>query len=268
SPYLYFYGVTNDAQGNPVSVNKEMDFTRSLNSAIGYEHFLGPTQRPVRIKSELYYQHIYNVPVDKQPSSFSLLNAGATFTRFYPDTLLNKGKGENYGLEVTVDRNFAKHYLFMINGSLFQSKYTGSDRVKRNTTFNGNYIVNALGTYEWETTKQNVLSVGLRVSTSGGRRHGVIDEVASENKKHVVYVEGTETALQFKPYFKVDFRLSYRVNLRKASHEIVLDMINILNTQNVLRHSYVPAYETGQIGRVEEEYQLGFLPFFYYRVGF
>ncbi len=33
--------------------------------------------------------------------------------------LVNKGTGENYGIELTLERFFADNYYFMINGSVF-----------------------------------------------------------------------------------------------------------------------------------------------------
>jgi hypothetical protein len=267
APYLYFYG-DSTANGKPVPHNKKMNFTRSVHSVVGYEHLAGPNERPVRIKSELYYQWIYNVPVEVTPTSFSLLNTGATYTRFYPGLLVNEGVGKNYGLEVTADRTFAKGYLFLVTGSLFQSRYKGSDNIWRNTDFNGNYMANILATKEWINRKQNIFSVGTRISTAGGRRYGPVDELASEEKKDVVFVDSTLNTQQFKPYFRTDIRLSYKINLSKVSHEIAVDMINIFFTRNVLKLTYVPDINQTGKGSVAKEYQLGFLPFLYYRLDF
>jgi len=269
APYLYFYRTSYDQNGNPVLANKKMDFTRSFHSVIGYEHFFGPERTHTRMKAEVYYQRIYNVPIDRDSiSSFSLLNTGASFERFYPNALVNKGQGENYGLEVTIERSYSKGYLFLITGSLFQSKYEGSDNIWRNTDFNGNYILNMLFSKEWVLKKQHILALGARLSTAGGRWYGPVDEAASEREKEVIYVDETRNTLQFNPYFRTDFRISYTLNKKRMSHEFAVDFINIFNTKNILRQTYVPSYETGKSGEVVTEYQLGFLPFFYYRIDF
>jgi hypothetical protein len=79
------------------------------------------------------------------PSSVSALNRGATFNRFFPNyTMVNNGTGYNYGLELTVEKLFHKHYFFMFSGSLFDSKYTASNGKTANTDFNGNYMMNLL----------------------------------------------------------------------------------------------------------------------------
>src|SRR3712207_8195492 len=39
----------------------------------------------------------------------------------------------NYGLEVTMEKNFTNNYYFLATGSLFNSLYTGADGIERNT---------------------------------------------------------------------------------------------------------------------------------------
>ncbi len=236
-PYLYFYGQTNDAGGNPIPQNLKMDFTRSIHYVLSYQRFLGPD---IRLKAEVYFQDLFNVPVEKTSSSFSLLNTGAGFARFFPGPLMNSGIGKNYGAELTLEKSFSKGYLFLITGSLYDSKYQGSDRVWRDTDFNGNYIFNALLTREWVLKSRNTITIGGKVTTAGGRRYGPIDMTASDQQKEVVYVDSTRNSFQFRPYFRVDLRISYKVNRPKVSHEIAVDLVNILNTKNILKLTYSP----------------------------
>jgi hypothetical protein len=269
SPYLYFYGPENDSNGKPIPVNQNLDFTRSIHTAIGYQYFLGPSQRPVRFKTEFYYQNLYDVPVDRDvASSFSLLNTGASFVRFYPNALANKGRGENYGVELTLDRSFQKNYLFMINASIFESLYQGSDKQWRDTNFNGNYIINALVTRQWITPSQNMWSIALRGTVAGGRRHGVVDMMQSNAQREVVYVDSTYNSLQFKPYIRFDLRLTYKWNRPRVDHEFALDLFNLFNRQNALRDSYRADFYRWDQGVVRQENQLGFIPFVFYRIDF
>lgn len=266
-PNLYFYGSTNDIAGKPILLNKNMEFTRSLHSVVGFETLITIDSSTLRLKAEAYYQHLYNIPVETVPSAFSLLNTGADFRRILPETVLvNKGIGQNYGLELTLEKTFSQGYLFLITGSLFESKYRGSDNVLRDTDFNGNYIFNALFTREWTLKKQNILSIGSRFTSAGGRTYGVVDTLRSVAIKDVAYVKGTENTLRFRPYYRFDIKISYRINRNKTSHEFTADLINIFDIKNVMRLSYVPNLSSG--GSVQREYQLGRLPFFYYRFEF
>ncbi len=259
--YMYFYGDSIDTNGKPVLQNKHIDFTRSGHVVVGYQLMLS---RVLRVKTEVYYQHLFNVPVEKNTSSFSLLNTGSGFSRFFPNALMNKAVGNNYGAELTVEKFFSKGYLFLFTGSLYEAKYKGSDNVWRNTDFNGNYVLNALITKEWNVKGRNTFCLGGKITLSGGHRYGPIDSTLSEKQQDVVYANSTYNSLQFRPYFRADIRVTYKINRPKVSHEIALDLINILGVQNMLGFTYVENPSPS----VQAQYQLGFLPLFYYKIDF
>ncbi|MEX1238546.1 MAG: TonB-dependent receptor [Cyclobacteriaceae bacterium] len=263
--YLYFYGVTNDAAGDPIAHNKKMDFTRSIHSVTGYERFL---HSDFRLKTEVYYQYLYDVPVERKASSFSLLNTGAGFERFFPDTLVNSGTGVNFGAELTLEKFFSQGYLFLVTGSVFESRYQGSDGLWRDTDFNGNYVLNMVFTKEWFLKNKNSLAVGGKMTTAGGRRYGPVDLTASEQNRQVVWVDAARNSIQFQPYFRADLRINYRINRPRVTHEIALDLVNVLGTENILNLTYAPNDLDASESPVREEYQLGFLPLFYYRLDF
>jgi hypothetical protein len=266
APYLFYYGDETDFNGNPVLKNLDMDFTRSLQVVGGYQRMLTPT---LRLKAEAYYQHLFNIPVDATiESSFSLVNTGAGFSRFFPLELENTGAGRNYGAELTLEHFFTKGYLFLFTGSLFEAKYQGSDGVWRDTDFNGNYVLNALFSKEWKLKGRNTFSLGGKFTTAGGRRYGPVDSVASERQKEVIYVSETRNSQQFKPYVRADVRVNYRINRPKVTHEIGLDLVNVFDIENVLQLTWAPNEFDPTASPVREEYQLGFLPLFYYRIDF
>jgi hypothetical protein len=239
-----------------------------MHSVIGLEKKINVKSSIFRIKTEFYYQHLYDIPIDVLPSAFSLINAGADYTRALPDSLLlNNGVGSNYGIEATIEKTFNKNYMFFITGSLFESKYKGSDEVWRATDFNGNYTLNAVFSYEKALNDdRKFFTIGLKYTFAGGRRYGEVDEEQSVIEKDVVYVKSTENTKQFKPYHRLDIKIGFRFNRPRASHDVGVDFMNVLNINNVLQLAYTPFKETG--GTVLEEYQLGFLPFFYYRFQF
>lgn len=264
--YLYFYGSGINPDGNPVPLNKDVDFTRSAQVVSGFQRMLGNS---FRLKAEIYYQYLFAIPIDKDAAtSFSLVNTGAGFSRFFPEKLTNKGVGNNYGAELTLEKFFSQGYLFLLTGSLFEAKYKASDEVWRDTDFNGNYIFNALFTKEWRLKSKNTFAIGGKVTTAGGRRYGPVDETASEEQKEVVYVSDTRNSLQFAPYFRADLSINYKINRAKVTHEIALDLVNLFDIKNILKLTYVPRTDNNIPTRIREEYQLGFLPLFYYRLDF
>ena len=156
--------------------NKELDFSRSIHNVLGYELNIGSNSR---LKFEVYYQYIYNVPVDTASNSFSMLNEGADFTLPNKTGLVNEGTGSNYGVEVTFEKFLSKGYYYLVTASVFNSKYKGSDGVERNTAFNNQYVVNALAGKEFELTKNMSLTLDARVTYSGGRPFTPVDIAAS-----------------------------------------------------------------------------------------
>lgn len=264
--YLYYYGDANDAAGNPILENLDMGFTRSVQVVGGYQRMLKPH---IRLKTEIYYQYLFEVPVDQTiSSSFSLVNTGAGFSRFFPLALQNTGTGRNFGAEVTLEHFFNKGILFLVTGSVFEAKYRGSDLVWRDTDFNGNYVFNALMTKEWKFAGRKTFALGGKVTTAGGRRYGPVDMEESERQKEVVYESETRNSQQFHPYFRADLKINYRVNRPKVTHEVGIDLVNIFGTENVLQLTWAPNQFDPTASPVREEYQLGFLPIFYYRIDF
>lgn len=273
--YLYFT-VPDSLVNNGVLIpntdrnlsNKNLDFTKSQHVVLGYDYFMSTH---LKFKTEMYYQYLWNAPVYVVPSSVSALNRGATFTRFFPIyTMQNNGTGYNYGIELTLEKLFHKHYFFMINGSLFESKYTGSNGKTANTDFNGNYIVNFLGGLEYVIgkAKKNSINFGTKFTVGGGKRYSPVNIAASNAVMDVVAQDDKVNTLQFAPYNRLDFRISYKINGKRIGTEIALDLVNILNTKNVLALSYAPDPANRQGDPLIKNYQLGFLPLFYVKVDF
>jgi hypothetical protein len=249
-------------------VNKNLDFSKSQHFVLGYDYL---PAKFLKLKTELYYQYLWNVPVYSVPSSVSMLNRGASFSRFFPIyPMQNTGTGYNYGVEFTIEKLFHKHYFILYSASLFESKYTASNGKLNNTDFNGNYMMNLLAGLEFNVgkNKKNILSFGTKLTYGGGKLYSPVNLAASNAVMDVVAQDDKVNTLQFAPYNRLDFRVAYKVNYKKVSTEIALDLINILNTKNILGLSYSPDPANIQADPLIKNYQLGFLPLFYVKVDF
>jgi len=250
------------------ATNKDLDFSKSQHVVLGYDIF--PTKY-LRFKLEAYYQYLWNVPVYVMPSSVSLLNRGATFTRFFPMyTMVNNGTGYNYGLEFTMEKLYHNHFFVMYSASVFQSKYTGSDNKWHNTDFNGNYMMNLLGGLEYAVgkSKKNSISFGSKITYGGGKRYSPVNIAASNAIMDVVAISDSVNTKQFAPYNRLDLRISYKINGKHVSTELALDILNVLSTKNILALSYAPDPADLKKDPLIKNYQLGFLPLFYVKVDF
>lgn len=262
--YTYFYHQY-DSLGGKVYNNDDMDFSRSLHSGIGFEKSF---KKSLNVKTEVYYQYVYNVPVTIAPSSFSLINMGSGFARFFPEPLQNTGTGYNYGVELTIQKYFSKSFYFLFSATAYDSKYTGSDGVLRNTSYNGTYIANLLGGKEFKLNERQTLSIGAKVTVAGGKRYGYPDIPQSELLNELIFSDSLFNERQFKDYFRADLKIGWKLNTKRITHEIGLDLVNILGTRNLLSLTYSPNLADPTQEPIAEKTQLGFLPIFYYKIDF
>ena len=250
--------------GNTVAHNENLGLTFSNHAVLGYSYKINNN---LGIRAETYYQSLTGIPVETTESAFSLTNAGSGFARVFPDTLENSGTGYNYGLEITIQRYFSKNWHAMFSGCLYNSKYTPSDGEERNTSYNGIYTVNFLAGREFNW-KNKTLGVGTKVTAAGGKRKGIVDPIASQQHGEVIFQDDGFNDDKFRDYFRADLKFTYKVNRTKATHEVGLDLVNIFATKNILSFSYAPNNTPSLDDDVVENYQLGFLPIFYYRIDF
>lgn len=260
------YTYTYHLEGTDVLHNKNMGFTKSAHSGVGYEKSF---KNKLNIRTEAYYQYIYNAPVTVTPSSFSLINVGSGFARFFPDSLMqNTGTGYNYGIELTVQKYFDKSFYFMFSGTVYDSKYRGSDDILRNTSYNGRYVANLLGGKEFKLNEKNMISIGLKVTGAGGKRYGYPDLAKSIEHQEIIFMDSAFNERQFNDYFRMDIKFNWVLNAKTATHEIGIDLLNILNTKNLLSLTYAPNLADPTAEPISEKQQLGRLPLFYYKIDF
>jgi hypothetical protein len=259
--YNHFYLL----DGNTQPHNKNMGFTMSNHYVLSYSR---RWSRKLGTKVETYYQTLNNIPVEVRPSAFSLINQGSGFARFFPDSLVNAGTGYNYGVEFTIEKYFSDKWHAMITGAVFESKYKGSDGIERNTDFNGRFATNFLAGREFKINEKNTLLVGTKFTYAGGRRYGYVDTLRSQQERELIFLDEGFNERTLKDYMRLDLKLTYRKNVRKVTHEVSLDIVNLTNRQNILGLTYVPVDGNPNINPIRENYQLGFLPLFFYRIDF
>ncbi|PCJ81832.1 MAG: TonB-dependent receptor [Flavobacteriales bacterium] len=258
---MYFIETPDYTTGNIAKTNESLRFQKSAHFVMGYDHNFSTN---IRLKIESYYQHLYNIPVEQNPSNYSLLNEGADFVLSNTDSLVNKGTGRNYGIDFTLEKFFSKNYYFMITGSLFDSKYKGSDGIERNTAFNQNYMLNVLAGVEINLGKnrKHTLNLNGKWNLSGGNRMKPIDLEASKLAGDTRYSNDIYIK-RYKDYSRADVKITYKQNWKKLTHEWSIELQNIFNQKNVFREVYNKKNQ-----EITTQYQLGFQPMFFYRIVF
>lgn len=253
--------------GNQVIPNKNLDLSRGHHAVLGYDLRINSN---MRLKSEVYYQHLFNIPVDVNVNSYSLLNQGADFGIFFPDTMQNSGKGRNYGLELTLEHFLNKGFYFLFTASLYDSKYEGSDNIERQTAFAGNYAANLLGGKEFELFRNKedrrskvFFLIDGRVSLNGGNRYTPI--LLEESIAAGTAVRDNDNAFseKYPDYFRADLKIGVKVYGKKITQEWSVDLQNVTGRKNIFTRDF----DAGT-GQIYDTYQIGFLPIVLYRINF
>ena len=261
APILFYREET--SPGVTEATNTNLDFMKAHHFVLGLDRNLGPDWR---LKTEFYYQRLYDVPVASTPSSYSILNEGADFIFDQEGSLVNDGTGFNYGTEVTLEKFFSRNYYLLVTASLFDSQYEGSDGIQRNTAFNNNYVLNVLFGKEWKfgSNGQNAWTFDTKLTNSGGRPFTPIDLTATRNNAgREVRMEDIAFSERYGEYFRWDVKFGVRLNRRKVSHQFFVDFQNVTNRKNEFVRRYNEV--TDEINLVE---QIGFFPDVMYRIQF
>lgn len=251
--------------GSLLTPNKELGFTRSAHAIVGYQKGF---KNGIRLKLEGYGQYLTNVPIEFESSSYSLLNFGASFVTGTPDSLTNGGLGYNYGIEMTFEKSLDKGFYFLVTASIFESKYQGSDKIWRNTAFNGNHTLNVLGGYEFRFGKDDgkfktALTIDAKFTWNGGARYTEI--LIPESQSVGGQVLNLDRAFEqtYADYLKGNLRIAFKLIGKNTTQEWGVDLQNITNRDNIFYQEY-----NAYAGQVRTIYQNGFLPIVQYRITF
>ena len=259
-----FYFIETDENGEPgVQANARLDFTKSVHAVLGYEHRFNDQLRMV---AELYYQYLYDVPVESDPElKGSMLNVLSIWDLLGSGAAVNEGLGKNAGIDLTLEKSFSHGYYFLMTGSLYDSRFRARDREWYNTRFNSQYQLNLMGGREWKMGKSddNILAFNFKAIVNGGERITPIDLQASIAAGETVRLEDQFLEDFAGTYYRFDVGLGYKINKSKLTHSISLDIQNVTNRLNIFSTYYSNSRQS-----IEQEYHTGLFPVLKYRVEF
>jgi len=226
----------------------------SLHQVIAYDQKLGEN---TRLKIEAYLQNISQAPVDSnRNSSFSLLN----YSSGIPTQVLeNVGKGENKGIELTIERFLSNDFYYLITASVFDTKYQAKKNVWYNTQFNNNYAANLLVGKDF----RQKISVNLRYLIRGGNRYTPINFAESIKRNTTVLTSSQMMEGQYPTFHRLDLSFAYKLNRKQHTWTFRADLQNVLNINNIIEERY-----DGNAKALIYRYALPLIPIFSTRVDF
>lgn len=265
SAHNYFAKVPND-NGTLTEPNRNLGLLKADHYSLAIEKRF---RSDLKAKLGIYYQWLYDLPVAKDSGYYATINERIDYE--YVD-LVNEGEGKNYGVELTIEKFFNNSYYFLVNMSLFQSKYKTLENRWRNTQYNSEYIANLLAGKEFLNLgrKDNQsLTINLKVFVGGGRKiiplrrddQGQLN-VDPANGQYWDYDKAYESSLD--DLYQIDLSMSYKWNRPKTTHELYLNISDITGAKGRISEYYDDS-EPGNIGYVT---QVGVFPNLMYKVYF
>ncbi len=254
-----YFAQEKQPDGSYSQANRNLGLTRA-------DHYVFSVSQRINknllIKAEAYYQRLFNVPVSLKPgSTFSALN---TQDEYVLDQLVNRGKGKNYGVEVSVERYLQNNFYLTLSNSVYESKYTAADGVERNTRFNANHLTTLIAGKDFVSARgHKTFGINIKTIYAGGLRTTPIDLQASRLAGYTVFKEEQAYSLQNPDYFRTDLRISMKWNRRRFTSTLSLDFQNLTNRLNVYGQWFDDTKD-----RLVTSYQTGLVPILNYKIEF
>ena len=107
------------------------------------------------------------------------------------------------------------------------------------------------------------MSADIKMTYAGGNRYLEIDEDLSIAGNSVKYNWNQAYEKRFPDYFRMNGRITFRINLLRVTHEWALDLQNFTNHRNIFTQNW-----NNERKEVSTSYQMGFMPMVTYRIYF
>lgn len=263
----HYFAQVDDGNGNLVQPNLDLGLLKAHHLVLGYNYKINTLWD---FTIEMYYQDLYDVPVANDANNiFTTLNEDldVTFT-----DLVNAGTGTNTGIEMTMNRSFAKGYYFMANASIFESHYTALDGVERSTRFDNDYRFNILGGREFTglgNKGNQTIGVNAKFFMQGGQKvvpllRDEVGNLAVDPAKNRFWDYGRAYHNSLEDLYALTISASFKWDKKRATHELLINLENITDNKGKIRE-YYDANESDGVGYST---QFGLLPNIMYKIYF
>lgn len=259
---IAIYGLQRTINGEVTRPHMDLDLMKAWHYVIGYDHYF-PSK--TRMKIEAYYQNLQDIAVSSDPAIpvYSTINAESIWPLVYNDLILvNGGSGENYGVELTLEKYLEDGFYYLFTGALYDARYTPLNGESYHSRYAGNYTANLLGGKEFKLKRSNLIGFDARFILAGGNRYTPLDLDRSMNIGFPVEDLSRPYAKQIDAYFRIDLGMSYTVNKSALTHMVRFDIQNVTGRENVQGFDYNQNFEQVAF------FHSGLIPVLSYRVTF
>ena len=243
-PLNIYFATTANTNNN--QANKDLKLSKAHHFVLAYDWNIS---KKLHFRLEPYFQYLFDIPIVANTTT-SLINLEQDW--FINDSYINTGKGQNYGVDLTLEQYINKGFYYLVSASVFNSKYKTDTNTWYNTRFNKNYLITALAGKEFKLGKhkQNSLGINIRTSLQGGHRYSPIDNQSSLLDQDVHYNETTPFNQQAQTAFLTDFTINYEWNKQKTTQRLSLKVLNVTNFEEFQGHRF--NLQTNQVDKFKE----------------
>jgi len=231
---LPVYTILGYADNNNVLVNKNAKYTRSTHYTTGVE-FL--PNDGLRITVEGFYKQYGNIAVSVR-DGISLANLGTDFTALGNEAVNTNGKGKAYGIEFFAQKKLTDKFFGILSYTFYRSLYSGSDNKFVVSTWDNRHLLSVTWGYKFPRNWE----LGLKFRYQGGAPYTPFDETASR-LNYSSQGRGTLDFAQLNvqrlgDFNSSDVRIDKKINLRKITFDLFLDVTNWY----ISRNPVIPEY--------------------------
>jgi hypothetical protein len=259
----YYFVKGTDSEGNKVEGNQNLDVIKSLHTGLGWNFKLG---KNAYLKTEAYYQFLYNVPVaESNISVLTQVNSSSVWNLIGPQQWINLGTARNYGLEWTFEKQFARSYYLLSTLSLFHSRFSNDRITQLPTRFDQalNFNLATGKEFKFGYNERNMLGINLRLVIQGGQPYTPIDLNASIAAGRAVYDIDNPFSERLAPVRRLDTGVKLQLNRNKITHTFSFDIQNATLTLRERNIFYDPVAK-----EIVVEKGLSILPVISYKFDF
>lgn len=259
----YYFVKGTDSEGNKVEGNQNLDVIKSLHTGLGWNFKLG---KNTYLKTEAYYQFLYNVPVaESNISVLTQVNSSSVWNLIGPQQWINLGTARNYGLEWTFEKRFSRSYYVLSTLSLFHSRFSNDRITQLPTRFDQalNFNLATGKEFKFGYNERNMLGINLRLVIQGGQPYTPINLNASIEAGRAVYDINNPFSERLAAVRRVDTGIKLQFNRNKITHTFQFDIQNATLTLRERNIYYDPVAQD-----IVVEKGLSILPVILYRFDF
>ena len=205
-------------------INKSMKYIQSNHLVLGSQYL---PNEALRFTLEGFYKQYSNYPISISNGS-SLANQGGDFGSIGSEAITSIGEGKTYGFEFFVQQKLLKRLFYVVSYTFVRSLYSGLDGQLIASSWDNQHLLSSTLGYKFKKE----WSLGLKYRFAGGNPYTPFDLISSQQNYALigsgVLNYNKINSERLNAFNQLDFRLDKKINYKKTTLDIYIDIQNLL----------------------------------------